>query len=169
METKDRLFLAVPVRLYDYPSIRRDFGPLLNGRWREEKTLHVTIAFLGKRVDPDTVARAVNRVECGFEPSELTGWDYFKRSRVFVATTENPTLQLLYERLAPLLGLDNILLRPHVTLMRVKGFADASGFYRLLDLPPRQPLGVLEPRVVLYRSVLHPEGAQYDPIQEWPV
>ncbi|MBN2870219.1 MAG: hypothetical protein JXK04_04610 [Campylobacterales bacterium] len=168
METKKRLFLAVPVRLYDYPSIRRGFGPFLEGRWREEETLHVTIAFLGKRMDAETVMAKLERFEWSFESSELDGWDYFARSRVFVATTDNPSLQSLYERLAPLLELENAVLRPHVTLMRVKRFDDEE-FYRRLDTPPAQPLGILRPAVILYRSVLHPEGARYHPLHEWPL
>lgn len=165
----NRLFLAVPVRLYDYPRIRRAFGPFLEGKWRDEESLHVTIAFLGKRFDADTVMKSVEGMEWAFEPSELTGWDYFARSRVFVATTENPSLQELYERLAPRLELDHVVLRPHVTLMRVKGFSDEDGFYRLLYQSPPKALGTLEPRVLLYRSVLLPDGAQYHPLKEWPL
>lgn len=169
MKPNSRLFLAVPVRLYDYPQIRRDFGPLLQGRWREENTLHVTIAFLGKRFDAGTVSSALEKVEWSFEPSQLDGWDYFARSRVFVATTDNPSLQLLYERLAPLLELENAVLRPHVTLMRVKEFGDEEGFYRRLQTPPPQPLGMLESKAILYLSELLPQGAQYHPLKEWDV
>lgn len=167
MNTKKRLFLAVPVRLYDYPSVRRAFGPFVQGRWREEETLHVTVAFLGKRFDAQEVIQILEGMEWTFEPSEMLGWDYFRRSRVFVATTDNPTLQLLYERIARRLELENVVLRPHATLMRVKGFSDEGGFYRLLHIPPAQPLGTLMPRVLLYESVLRPEGAQYLPLKEW--
>lgn len=169
MQTHNRLFLAVPVRLYDYPLIRREFGPFLEGRWRDEESLHVTIAFLGKRFRPEEVVSALETFEWSFEPSELRGLDYFTRSRVFVAMTENPSLQSMYERLSPLLGLESSILKPHVTLMRVKGFNDSDGFYRLLQKSPPQPLGILEPRVILYRSLLLPEGAQYHPIKEWPL
>jgi 2'-5' RNA ligase len=165
----NRLFLAVPVRLYDYPKIRHDFGPYINGRWREEETLHVTIAFLGKQFTTETLMAAVEAFDWSFEPSELEGWDYFRGSRVFVAMTQNPTLQLLYDRLSPVLGLENVILKPHVTLMRVKGFADAEAFFRSLETPPPQPLGILEPKVILYQSVLRPEGAQYHPLHEWPL
>ncbi len=169
METKTSLFLAVPVRLYDYPAIWRGFGPFLEGRWRDEESLHVTIAFLGKRMDAETVMAKLKGFEWSLDISELDGWDYFACSRVFVATTENPSLQALYERLAPLLELENAVLRPHVTLMRVKGFGDEEGFYRRLYTPPPQPLGILKPAVILYRSVLHPEGARYHPLHEWPL
>lgn len=169
MSTTNRLFLAVPVRLYDYPQIRHEFDPLLQGRWRDEETLHITVAFLGKRFAADALIAVLDSFEWAFEPSELEGWDYFSRSRVFVATTQNPTLQNLYDHLSPLLGLESALLKPHATLMRVKALNDAEAFYLRINTPPPEPLGVLEPKVILYRSILYPEGAQYHPLKEWPL
>jgi len=44
--TINRLFLAIPVTLYSYEQIKKEFNELLQGEWREEDHLHVTIAFL---------------------------------------------------------------------------------------------------------------------------
>ncbi|MGA9045201.1 2'-5' RNA ligase family protein [Sulfuricurvum sp.] len=162
-----RLFLAIPVHLYDYPKIRDDFDPFLEGRWREEETLHVTIAFLGKRFDAGKVIETVDAFPWSFDPSLLGRWDYFTQSRVFVATTHNPSLQTLYERLSPLLELENALLNPHVTLMRVKRFNNAEEFFRRMNEPSLDALGYLKPKVILYRSILHPYGAEYQPLKEW--
>ncbi len=162
-----RLFLAVPVRLYDFPQIRVQFDPLIAGRWRDESGLHVTIAFSGERFSPDAVVSALEGLECSFDPSLLGGWDYFPRSRVFVATTSNSSLQSLHDRLVPRLDLPEKLLNPHVTLMRVRTFTDREAFDAALRLPPPHPLGELEPRMVLYRSDLHPGGAVYTPLHTW--
>lgn len=163
----NRLFLAIPVHLYDYPKIRHDFDPFLEGRWREEETLHITIAFLGKRFDAAEVIEKLDAFAWSFDPSPLRGWDYFTKSRVFVATTHNPSLQTLYDRLSPLLELESTLLKPHVTLMRVKGFKDSEAFFRRLKEPSLDALGYLKPQMILYRSILHPHGAEYQPLQEW--
>jgi len=163
----NRLFLAIPVHLYDYPKIRHDFDPFLEGRWREEATLHVTIAFLGKRFNAADVIEKVDAFPWAFELSKLEGWDYFTQSRVFVATTYNPSLQTLYDRLSPLLELESTLLNPHVTLMRVKGFKDTEAFFRTQKEPSPDALGYLKPKVILYRSILHPYGAEYQPLKEW--
>lgn len=48
-----RLFLAVPIRLYNYEEIKKSFGPLLEGRWRDEKSLHVTLIRVKKITDED--------------------------------------------------------------------------------------------------------------------
>jgi 2'-5' RNA ligase len=167
MSTSSRLFIAIPVCLYDYHQIQHDFGPFLKGKWRNEATLHVTIAFLGTRFNAEKTIEALDTFDWSFELTELTGWDYFTQSRVFVATTQNPTLQNLYDRLAPLLNLESALLAPHVTLIRVKRFNDAEEFSRRLKTPPPHPLGWLEPKVILYESTLLPQGAHYRPLQEW--
>lgn len=163
----NRLFLAVPVRLYHYEQIKKDFSPLLKGRWREEEHLHATIAFLGNRFNPDHLIEKLSGFEYSFDISEISALDYFAESRVFVATFYNPTLQNLYEKLAPLLGLASRELRPHVTLMRVKSILDAPAFFKLSAAASAAPIGVLEPKVALYQSHLSPEGARYEILKEW--
>lgn len=163
----NRLFLAIPVRLYDYPKIQHDFGPLLHGRWRSEEGLHVTIAFLGNTYQAETVIHVLKGLDASFDRSLLDGWDYFSNSRVFVATTQNPSLQALYERLAVLLNLEPSTLHPHATLMRVKRLNEPEPFFERLKMPPSETIGHLLPKLILYRSILRPDGALYHPLHEW--
>jgi 2'-5' RNA ligase len=164
----NRLFLAVPVRLYNYGQIKHDFSPLLEGRWRGEEHLHVTIAFLGKQFDSDKLIKKLSSFEWSFEISELSRFDYFSSSRVFVATTHNPTLQNLYDKLALLLRLEDTKLNPHVTMMRVKRIQDSSAFSsKLISAPP--PIGILESKIVLFQSHLYPSGAEYEVLKEWSI
>lgn len=165
----ERLFIAVPVRLYDYGAIQNDFSPLLEGRWREAKTLHVTVAFLGDRFSPQTLIDRLNDIDFIFNPSTLNGLDYFAKSRVFVATSHNPSLQDLYSQIQKPLDLDNLILTPHVTLMRVKKVLASDLFFNRLKVPPPHPLGALEPCIRLYRSTLLSEGAVYEVIREWNI
>lgn len=162
-----RLFLAVPVLLDDYAGIRDRFSGLLEGRWRDEAGLHATIAFFAGRFSPERVIDAVDSIDRTFEVSALEGWDYFPSARVFVATTRNPSLQMLYERLAPRLELPPAHLAPHVTLMRVKRFSDREAFERECAGSP--PSGRLQCEIVLYASRLRPEGSLYIPLHRWSV
>lgn len=162
----DRLFLAAPVRLYDYENLRASFSPLLQGRWRDEKTLHATVAFLGSQFDADTLIERLEGFDCSFTPSSFDRFGYFSNSRVFVALSDNSSFQQLRNRLATTLALTHESLRPHVTLMRVKSMFN-DPFESLLKTPPSSPLGVMEPCIALYRSTLLPEGAQYTIIREW--
>lgn len=162
-----RLFLAVPVRLYNYEEIKQSYGSLLEGRWREEKSLHVTIAFFGSSIEPAVVRERLSAFDCSFTVSELTTFDYFIKSRVFVAVTQNPTLQSLYERLRVLLELEDEELTPHATLMRVKKITDNDLFFNRLKTPPSNAIGVLESKLVLYQSLLRNDGAIYEVLDEW--
>lgn len=162
-----RLFLAVPVRLYNYEEIKKSFGPLLEGRWRDEKSLHVTIAFLGNSMEPAVVCKKLSTFDCSFAVSELTTFDYYQKSRVFVTVTQNPTLQNLYERLQKLLELEDTELTPHATLMRVKKITDNDLFFKRLETSQSRTIGILEPKVALYQSTLHSDGARYEVLQEW--
>ncbi|MCX6072895.1 MAG: hypothetical protein NTY39_01070 [Campylobacterales bacterium] len=162
----NRLFLAVPIRLHDYKEIQKDFHPLLEGRWRDEETLHVTIAFLGERFEPEVLLEKLSDFDFSFELSQLSRFDYFTKSHVFIATSVNPTLQLLYQRLQPLFDLENAFLTPHVTLMRVKKIAKNDLFFNRLKMPSPHPIGILEPCVRLYKSALLSEGARYESIAE---
>jgi len=165
--TINRLFLAIPVTLYSYEQIKKEFNELLQGEWREEDHLHVTIAFLGQRFQPDMMIEKLSQFDWSFELSKLTKFDYFSKSRVFVATTHNPGLQRLYGRLEMLLGLEYADLNPHATLMRVKKIVDAEAFSNLLKTAPIEPIGILKSKVILYSSVLQNDGAIYEPLQEW--
>jgi len=162
----NRLFLAVPVRLYDYGRIQNDYKGVLDGRWREERTLHATVAFLGNAYSPGLLLEKTDGFEWSFEPGTFDTLDYFASSRVFVATCENPTLQRLRERLESVLELKPEVLRPHVTLMRVKKISDTPAF--LSSMPLRgAPIGIMESRIALYESRLTPGGAHYTILKEW--
>lgn len=165
----NRLFLAVPVRLNDFEKIRHDFSPLLEGRWRDEEHLHVTVAFLGERFNADELIEKLSPFQFTFAVSELTRFEYFANSRVFVATTHNPALQHLYEQLETLLGLEHIVLHPHVTLMRVKNIVDPSAFFNRLEGLSEKAIGILEPKIALYQSRLYPTGARYEILKEWSI
>lgn len=161
----NRLFLAVPVRLNDYERIKTRFSPQLQGRWREESTLHLTLAFLGNLFSESALLEKLHDFDWEFSPSELDGFDYFTQSRVFVATAQNASLQQLRQRLEIRLDLPPEILRPHVTLMRVKKITDPASFSALL--PMSQPIGRMESSIALYRSRLTPDGARYSIVKEW--
>ena len=164
-----RLFIAVPVTLYDYSDIRSQFDPLLSGRWRDEATLHCTLAFLGDHFTYQEVIRRINETPLEFIPNELSGWEYFSNSRVFVLTTVNPSLQTLRDRLETALALPCEILVPHVTLMRVKRLNDLDTFEKKIQSSPLVSLGRLQPKIVLYQSTVLPQGARYETVHEWLV
>lgn len=163
----ERLFIAIPVHLENYADIIEAFSPLIQGRWRETTTLHVTLAFLGNRFRSEEIIRSLKHIDWSFEPSVLDRFDYFSGSRVFVALTSNPSLQKLRVSLETALGLEHQHLNPHVTLMRVKTITALESFQSRLSLSSPAPLGYLKPKIILYRSTLSSQGAYYESLFEW--
>lgn len=162
-----RLFIAIAVTLYDYDALRRQFDPLVEGKWREESTLHCTLAFLGEQFAPEEVIHRLETVAWKWELSKLEGWGYFDSSRVFVLTTRNSSLQSLRECIEKALELPHETLNPHVTLMRVKRLRDADTFRNTVQSPSSSPLGQLQQKVGLYQSTLLENGARYELLYEW--
>jgi 2'-5' RNA ligase len=164
-----RLFLGIPVRLDAYEAIRKHLSPLLRGRWVDDSQLHLTLAFLGERFTPCEVLQRLERCDMFFEASIVSNLGYFRRNHILYASTEHPSLQKLTSDIQQSLELPVVTLTPHITLMRVKAVHDYSRFNAERALFEGHRLGMLERRIVLYESTLHPTGARYKALQVWPV
>lgn len=146
------------------------------------ESLHITLAFLGslpeREIEPLTavlqaVAARPPRVELGEPvPRPPRG-----RPRLFALPVASPgaiALQAaLQEKLvaARLYRPEKRLFWPHVTVARVRREERGSQRPALVSRPPEElPKGLLQPfdgvRVVLYRSQIQPQGAQYTPLAQ---
>ncbi|HEX5624030.1 MAG TPA: 2'-5' RNA ligase family protein [Sulfuricurvum sp.] len=162
-----RLFLAVPVRLYNYETIRNEIHPYVQGRWVADHQLHLTVAFFGKRFTLQELLKRLEGIEFTFIPSELQRLEYLSGSGILAAMTDNPTLQNLYEHIAAVTELPITPMQWHVTLIRIKRIVDPENFSARLAALRITPIGKLESKIVLYHSELSPEGAKYTPLKEW--
>ncbi len=75
-----RLFIASPVKLDHYASIKEDFKGIIEGKWVEEEKLHLTWVFLtGHPTLSDTKEKmlALTNLESEVEIAEL-GYDLYK-------------------------------------------------------------------------------------------
>ncbi|MDY0195594.1 MAG: 2'-5' RNA ligase family protein, partial [Sulfurovaceae bacterium] len=74
-----RLFIASPIILDDYASIKEDFKGIIEGKWTQEDHLHLTWVFLGevKEIEPiiDKLSN-ITPMECEVSIAEL---GYFGR------------------------------------------------------------------------------------------
>ena len=164
-----RLFIGIPVRLDAYEAIRKHLSPLLRGRWVDDSQLHLTLAFLGERFSLCEVLQRLEGCDMFFEASVVSRLGYFKRNHILYAATEHPSLQKLALNIQQALELPAVTLTPHITLMRVKTVHDYSRFKEARTLFNEHRLGMLERRIVLYESTLHPTGARYRALKVWPV
>ena len=156
-----RLFIASPVSLNDYASIKADFDGIIEGKWVEEENLHLTWVFLGEVDDPGPIMeklRTIAPLETTVTMAEL---GYFGRPpRVFFAKAES---KMLYDKAREFkeAGFDLYRFKPHITLCRIKRIHDYRRYKEILKSYRERRLGNVLSQINLYRSSLTQEGAHY--------
>ncbi len=175
-----RLFAAVPVteparsEILDLLGRLRDTGwPV---RWVRDEGLHLTLKFFGEVASDrlDVIAEAVRFAGRGAAPlalclDDLGGFPSRHRARVLWAGLEStPALQLLQDRLergGEAIGFapEGKPFQPHITLGRVReGQRCPPGALEDYDRSFERTAFTGE-QVVLYESVLTPQGPRYEP------
>ncbi|MEZ0371504.1 MAG: RNA 2',3'-cyclic phosphodiesterase [Candidatus Sericytochromatia bacterium] len=178
-ETKLRLFTALPMpervlkacgRLQS--SLKPDFlqleGTSDRVRWSRTENLHLTLNFLG-----DTSSELIPELLLLLEEvaartpvldltlHSLDAFPKLRQAHVLVwRMAENEALNELYTTLSNGMAVLGILpeprpYRPHLTLARIKPPQP------LAELPKPTPLSFESTHVVLFQSVLRPEGPEY--------
>lgn len=165
---KERLFIAIPVKIKGFEALKNLFDPLVSGKYSREEQLHLTVVFLGDVLGEKEIIDRLSTIDLGFEVSSIEGLGYFNQSRVLVGLCQNDSIKALRRRIfkALELGSGDDDYRLHVTLMRVKKVLDSEQFEKMINKSENQ-IGVLERRLILYRSHLDPDGARYIPLKEF--
>jgi RNA 2',3'-cyclic 3'-phosphodiesterase len=146
------------------------------------ESLHVTLAFLGYLPEKEVPRLGEIVAGCGGPAPSIELGDPAPRpqrgrARLFALPVESPgaiALQAaLQEKLveAQLYKPEKRPFWPHVTVARVRREERGSKRTALVSRPPGAlPGGLLQPfdgvRIVLYRSQLQPQGAQYTPLAQ---
>jgi 2'-5' RNA ligase len=168
-----RAFLAIPLPPAICDALARFGGTIPKLRAQKPGTIHLTIRFLGEIRRAQEVVEAVAPVAAAHPPfaMELGGVEAFPRSRaahvVWVGLRQGDL-----EAGALAAGVENALLplgfpregRPwkaHVTIGRFPRPAKFAA-----PAPPPDFGAATADRLVLYRSVLTPEGALHEALQE---
>jgi len=164
-----RLFIASPVTLTDYARIRHAFGSAIRGKWVEERNAHLTWLFLGERDDIDAVKAHFARIAPVLHtPAPLAGLGTFGAPlRILYARSDDARLEAQANAVADA-GFTMERFTPHVTLCRIKAIGDPTAFKAAQHAFEETPLGEVQPRLVLYRSVLTPHGPRYTPLATLP-
>lgn len=163
-----RLFLAVPVTLFDYQGFQDDFNAIVQGRWVPQQNLHLTLKFFGDRYEKEYLTEIISALPLRLESSELKGLCVLPSSNILYAQTNNSTLSTLYAQLKEALMLyEEERFVPHVTLMRIKTVSDQIVFEKKLKSYEAKTIGVLQEKIQLIQSVLTPSGAEYTLIKEF--
>lgn len=158
--------------------------PQLGGvSWVKAEGIHLTLKFLGEvpSANLKAIAEAVQTTSAGFAAvilrlNGLGAFPSLQRPRVYWAgaAVQSGNLtglqQSLEEALAKLgFPKEDRPFSPHLTLGRVKQFERRPSPAEVLGRVQLQPLEFTCGELVLMRSDLKPSGAEYTPLQKFPL
>ena len=169
-----RAFIALPVTQELKTGVEEYIRPLAERypiSWVKPANMHVTLHFFSE-VDERIIPRITDVIEevvvgSGVFPVRFKGIGRFPirgRPRVLFLPMVHgkEECEVLYEalknRLRGILSVDDRPFNPHLTIARVKPN------HRIPYITEGPELGFTADRIVLYESILRPEGAQYRPI-----
>ena len=156
-----RLFIASPVKLDNYASIKEDFKDIIEGKWVKEEHLHLTWVFLGDVADEKPVIdtlQTISPLESSVNMAEL---GYFGRPpKVFFVKAEE---KKLYDKAREFkeAGFDLYRFKPHITLCRIKTIHNYKAYKEKRKEYRKKELGLILPEIALYESKRTSEGLEY--------
>ena len=161
-----RLFIASPVKLYDYDAIKKDFDGIIEGKWVDEKNLHLTWVFLGERPFAQGTIEQMQPLTNLENEVEIAGLGYFGRPpRIFYAGSKQ---KALYEKARELkkAGFDLYRFKPHMTLCRIEKIVDYRAYKEKVKAYKEKKLGIILPHIILYESKRTSHGLEYQALHE---
>jgi len=183
-----RLFLAIPIQTEN-----NGFAPLLNElktrlshekriNWSIPKNIHLTLKFIGDTYPQDEpkIIEAVgkvlekhNRFEMDFNRTGVFGSSYAPRVLwLGMQQTPQQLVDLEEEILNAFDGIgfmrDRQNFVPHITLGRIKDLCEKQ-YFRKVTMAIEQKTYIHQEvkEVILFQSILRPEGAIYKPLKKW--
>ena len=185
-----RLFLAIPIKTTD-----NDFIPLLNGlrsqlahekriNWVKPNNIHLTLKFIGdtRQEDVPKIIEGVGEMlkrhksfTMDFNRTGIFGSRY--APRVLWLGMQNTPQQLLdleedtlttFDELGFLRDRQNFV--PHITLGRIKELCEKQYFQKIVaGIEQKSYISQEVNEIILYQSILRPEGAVYREIKKFRI
>jgi 2'-5' RNA ligase len=175
-----RLFLGLPIQDSVSQHLHQLCEPLQGCRWLPEEQWHLTLCFLGELEEDwiEDLSRAFEDEEIPPIEISIHRLGTFNRHGaprvLWAAVEENPALykwqKNIRQRLQSLgLTCESKAFQPHITLGRLQEQPSPQALSKLLEKSNAiGPVGMELEEMVLYRSTLTPDGAQYEVVQRFP-
>lgn len=185
-----RLFLAIPIKTSD-----NDFIPLLDGmkrqlahekriNWVRPNNIHLTLKFIGDTPNED-IPKIIDAVDVMMKNHKRFTMD-FNRTGIFGSRYAprvlwlgmNDTPQELYDLEEDTLSTFDMLgyLRdrqnfvPHITLGRIKELCEKQYFQKIVSgIEQKSYIKQEVNEIILFQSILRPEGAVYREIKKFKI
>lgn len=161
-----RLFITSTVVLDDYNAIKADFDNIVEGKWVDEKKLHLTWIFLTEHPSIDETTekmQPLTNLESEVDVKEL---GYFgKPPRILYASSEET---LLYKKAREFkaAGFELYRFKPHITLCRIEKILDYKTYKEKMKTYKEKKLGIILPKIILYESKRKSRGFEYQKLFE---
>ena len=177
-----RTFLALPMPEAARTALEPVLEALPVGRVTDVDDLHLTLAFLGEQPDDRLEAaheafQALTAPAFDLQPKGLGTFGGATPATVWAGVADPAPVAALAKRVRSALHgaglpLERRRFRPHVTLARL-GRLDAEDEARLARFMGRwssfpAPVVAIE-EMVLFRSILRPDGAVHEPLASYPL
>ena len=157
---------------------RLDPGPTRGMRWMRPDQMHVTLHFIGA-ANVDEVREALRSVEAGSFQLTVRGVGQFKsaggRTILWAGVEATDALLAVHEAVGRALATTGFTIErrryvPHVSLARIKPFADRTILDEFLEVAAERDFGeCTADRFILYDSLTLEDGAQYTEIESYPL
>jgi 2'-5' RNA ligase len=153
-------------------------------KWVRPEAIHLTLKFLGsiRQEDVEKISRAVAPVVTLWEPFEvgIRGMGCFPNLRnprvVWVGIDRGKeSLSSLHQKIEKKLAElsfppEDRSFSPHLTLGRVRSPRERAGLSQAIEKTRGVEIGIFRAReVILFRSELHPSGAVYTRLNQFPM
>lgn len=156
-----RLFIASPVRLYDYAAIQEDFKAIIEGRWVAEDKLHLTWVFLSEHPTLEETKEKMQALTNLEDEVDIAELGYFGTPpRIFFAKSEQKALYAKAKAFKAA-GFDLYRFKPHITLCRIEKILDYRAYKEKMKTYREKKLGVILPKIILYESKHKSRGFEY--------
>ena len=183
-----RLFLAIPIKTTD-----NDFIPLLDGlkrqlgheeriNWVRPNHIHLTLKFIGN-IHPNDIPKIIDELNEMFKRHKSFTMDFNRTGifgsryapRVLWLGMQNTPQELLdleedtlttFDELGFLRDRQNFV--PHITLGRIKELCEKQYFQKIVaGIEQKSYISQEVNEIILYQSILRPEGAVYREIKKF--
>jgi 2'-5' RNA ligase len=169
-----RLFIAIPltVEIDKYIEELQQHLPKTHAKLTISKHPHLTLKFLGEVTpeDAEKTKQALSEIKFEQFQAKLDGMGTFTDRVVWLGVKPHESFEEIHRKI------DKTLLKlfpkdekfhPHITLARIKEMTEKQGFADLLKKIPVKPFTFIVDKIILYQSILGPEGHTYKELAEF--
>jgi len=164
-----RLFIGSFAKIKNFISIKKEFDDIIDAKWTNNSSVHLTYVFLGEVQDPKEIILKLKDIKYEKKIIKIKSLGFFGRPpKILFAKLEDKETINIYKNISRLINKDiNKNFTPHITLARIKKVKSIKKFLQKIDSFKNEELGSLRLEPLLIKSDLTPNGPIYTIIEKF--